>query len=61
LNGLGVCERSLEELVQVCAIVRDDDELRDPLRLIVVVFSLERALAAAGRARGEVGALASGI
>ena len=51
----------LEQLVEVRAIVGDDDELRDPLSLTVVALHLRQSLAATSRAVLERDALISGI
>jgi len=56
-----VRERLLEQLVEVRAIVGDDDELRDPLSLTVVALHLRQSLAATSRAVLERDALISGI
>jgi hypothetical protein len=60
-HGLVVGERLLEKLVEVRAIVRDDDELRNRLWLAVAASRLREILAATGWALRERDAVISGI
>jgi hypothetical protein len=60
-HGLVVGERLLEKLVEVRAIVRDDDELRNRLWLAVAASRLRAILAATGWALRARDASISGI